>query len=211
MNDYIKQLKENLSGFFTTINSQNLYLEQDRKNYAGDLLAQKVNEHNNKKQLAYQKFQKDVQSSFENIKKALSKASFIDPVIVQSPIAKMLNDANVKLTDYELQTYLDKANSEHNFTMLRMIKNYAEKNHLTPNIYDAPTILETYKKFYSSALQLANNILMSDSIINNELISSFADENFSKPLFDVLGNALFPQQELSDEYAHSFDDISLND
>lgn len=211
MNDYIKLLKENLSGFSTTINSQNLYLAQDRKNYAGDLLEQKVNEHNNKKQLAYQKFQKDVQNSFENIKKALSKASFIDPVVVQSPIAKLLNDGNVKLTDYELQTYLDKANSEHNFTMLRMIKNYAEKNHLTPNIYDAPTILETYKKFYSSALQLANNILMSDSIINNELISSFADENFSKPLFDVLGNALFPQQELSDEYAHSFDDISLND
>lgn len=210
MNDYIKILKQNLGKLYSTITSQNLYLANDRQNYTGSLLDQKILEHNNKKQLAYKQFVDCINSDFEEIKHMISKANFIDPLVIESPVAKMFCNENVKLSDYELHTFLNKANAEHNFTMLRVIKQYADRNHIILNINDALNVLDTYKIFYKSALNLAHTILSSETTVSKSLVDNFADEQFSKPLFNIIGNVLFPQQSLSDEFAHSFDDITLN-
>ena len=56
MNDYIKRLKENLSNYNAYMRGAKVYIENDRKNYIGEMLKEKELRYIQKKHTAYEKF-----------------------------------------------------------------------------------------------------------------------------------------------------------
>ncbi len=206
MNKYIKTLKENLKGYYGTVISQRQYLDDAKKKYIGSMLSDYENQYHNNKADAFKKFCRMVDADFGMIKKAISKASYIDAKKTESPIFKMFTNSTVELTDYEIRTYLDKAILEHDFTMMRAIKTYADKHKLSIIIPSPDDVLDGYHEFYDSAMNIAREIDADETTVPNAYIDSFADEEFGSQLFNVIGSADFPNQDLSDAFAHRYDE-----
>lgn len=210
MNDYIRILKENLVGYNTSIRSAKTYITNDRMNYAGDMLKEKERSYRATRSANFEKFKNQCINDFSEVKKMVSRASFINPETTQSPVFKMFMDGNIELSDEEVNTFLAEANASHDFTMLRAIKHYADKHDLYLDIHSAEEVINAYKQFYEGALGIASKINADEDSDFTAHVGSFADESFCQHLYDTIGNCLYsvPKGAITSENA--FDNVNLS-
>lgn len=208
-NDYIKRLKANLEGYNSTIKSLNLYYENDKKNYIGEKLESRKIEYEQKKALARQKIETQIIKEFNSVKETISKLSFPNPSIMQTPEYQMFHNDLYEFSVDEVISYAEKAFETHNYTLLRAIQHYCDKHELFLDIPSPQKVITAYLEFYNRSLELVNAINM-NSIGIDARVSCFADEGFASALYRQIGNCYFSGVDaISDTYAHSFDDVTL--
>ena len=208
MNDYIKILKDNINGYNSTIKSINIYHRNDKERYSDSFLKEREKEYSAKKACAKQKIQQQIVDGFNNVKKTLSKASFVNVKTVCSDTYRMFHNDLIDLSPSEIQHFIDEARKTNDFTMLRSISEYCNKHNYSIQVPTVDTVLDGYKEFYEGALQLVDDI--DGSAISDLKVTSFADEEFGKKLYDKVGSSYFPGVgALSDDYSHAYDDIRL--
>lgn len=210
MNDYIRVLKSNVEKFYNSRLALETGIERDRKMYTTDFLAQKENDYRVKKAALIDAFIEQCQKDFNEIKGVISKASFVNVSTTQSDVFKMFSEGNIELRMDEVNVYLEKANKEHDFTMLRAIEKYGKSNNLVLNIKSPEMIVDAYKTFFEGAINLAISSNNNFDVSSETVFQAFADDEFCEGLHDTIGNCLFPNQSFSDEYSHSFDNIKLS-
>ena len=85
--------------------------------------------------------------------------------------------------DFEIIAHRHKTN----FTFLRALKNLSEEKNFGIKIYLPEERAKIYLKFAQSAINLVEKISLSPSVSATE-IDSFADPDFGKQLFEVIGS-----------------------
>ena len=211
MNNYINTLKGNLEGFYTYVRSAKAYLEEDRRKYSAEVFEECKKAYTDKKNASYEKFRKQCTDEFSKIRKIISRASMVDPETMQSATYKMFTDASIELSAAEAEVYIAQANANHDFTMLRAIKQYVDKH---DNMYFeiplAEDVLKTYKEFFDSALRTAALIYENDSVSCEDYVKYFADEEFAQYLYNTIGNSVFKDSNACVAVnEHRFDNINL--
>lgn len=96
----------------------------------------------------------------------------------------ILTDKNyiANALDFEIIAHRHKTN----FTFLRALKNLSEEKNFGIKIYLPEDMVKAYLEFAQSAINLVEKISLSPSVSATE-IDSFADPDFGKQLFEVVG------------------------
>ena len=181
---------------------------------------------------AYNKAVADIASEFANVRELLARANVIDTAEVPKEIEKVFSSNLYNLSTAEVQAYADEYKD--NDTVTRIISDWiADKSQIKDGKlfgkYEGVRIvrpvdkLDVYKKFAESALYIIEQIhndgtLMQRDTLTNERvepleINGYADEDFGKELFAVIGDG----KALADEHRkhvpesllHTFDHVQI--
>ncbi len=96
----------------------------------------------------------------------------------------LLSDMNYNANERDFEIIINR-NKEH-FTFLRAVKNIAEDKDIAVRIYLPEDKVKVYLEFAQSAINLIEKISLAPSVSATE-IDSFADPDFGKQLFEVVG------------------------
>lgn len=182
---------------------------------------------------AYNKAVADIGNEFANVRELLARANVIDTVEVPKEIEKVFGSTLYKLSAEEVQAYADEYKD--NDTVTRIISDWiADKSQVKDGKlfgkYENVKIvrpvdkLEVYKKFSESALYIIEQIhndgtLMQRDTLTNERvqpleIDSYADEDFGKELFAVIGDgkalADEKRKQVPESLLHTFDNVHIH-
>ena len=181
---------------------------------------------------AYNKAVADIASEFANVRELLARANVIDTVEVPKEIEKVFSSNLYNLSAEEVQAYADEYKD--NDTVTRIISDWiADKSQIKDGKlfgkYEGVRIvrpvdkLDVYKKFAESALYIIEQIhndgtLMQRDTLTNERvepleIKAYADEDFGKELFAVIGDGTTLADErrkkVPERLLHTFDNVQI--
>lgn len=169
-----------------------------------------------------QYYKDKIKSIFEEVREALSVASFPDPSWLTADRTVFDLNSPFNLTPAEVNVYVDKYTKRENFSMLRMISDWVAQKNVPTEINPYAEIpinlpydhLMIYKKFADSALSQIETIHQGVKSVNPDAIRYYADETFASEWFSIIGNGVglktYQDKAVEDAVRHSFDNVTLN-
>ncbi len=180
----------------------------------------------------YNKAVEDIANVFTEVRELLARANVIDTVEVPKEIEKVFGSTLYNLSVDEVQAYAE--DYKDNDTVTRIISDWiADKTQTKDgklfdkyeNVHIVRPVdkLDVYKKFAESALYIIEQIyndgtLMQRDTLTNERvepleINSYADEDFGKELFAVIGDGTTLADErrkkVPERLLHTFDNVQI--
>lgn len=169
-----------------------------------------------KQEKIFEELRFEITDTFREVRQLLAVANF--PRVESLSADRLLfQDGGFDFSADDIKGFCERYRD--NYTMLRLIQTYINahnvKNEFSSIHITMPKdILMVYKTFAEGALAVADKIHASEMSGSLEL-EAFADEDFSKPLFDVIGtgynlkNSAVDLKKMPESSLHIFDDVSL--
>ena len=180
----ISQMKDLLKIFYKSAQSIRQEMENNKKTFAPDY-ARELNIKLSEQLRSKAQRSKDLITEIlsETLKK-LSVLACPNASELDSADYHLLTDKNyiANALDFEIIAHRHKTN----FTFLRAVKNLSEEKNFGIKIYLPEERAKVYLEFAQSAINLVEKISLSPSVSATE-IDSFADPDFGKQLFEVVG------------------------
>lgn len=224
-NIYVNELKK----VITTLNNSKIKADQEikfaKESYLANIADDKIKTINEKQAKLTEQARESVYVLFNDLKGKLSRVDFPSTEDLSTDRLFFDGTADIDLTMAQIQTFIGRYTS--NYTMLKLIAKWIEKNHPTQNgkIDDWTALknsiptpqkqLEAYQKIFKSCLSLINSI--SNSVVSDVIINDFcANDNAS--FWKVIGNGSYLKEHGMNTYRSqqlpigadtTFDDITL--
>ena len=180
----ISQMKDLLKIFYKSAQSIRQEMENNKKTFAPDY-ARELNVKLSEQLRSKAQRSKDLVGEIlsETLKK-LSVLACPNASELDSADYHLLTDKNyiANALDFEIIAHRHKTN----FTFLRAVKNLSEEKNFGIKIYLPEERAKVYLEFAQSAINLIEKIALAPSVSATE-IDSFADPDFGKQLFEVVG------------------------
>ena len=180
----ISQMRDLLKIFYDSSKSIRQEMENNKKTFAPDY-ARELNIKLSEQLRSKAQRSKDLITEIlsETLKK-LSVLACPNASELDSADYHLLTDKNyiANALDFEIIAHRHKTN----FTFLRALKNLSEEKNFGIKIYLPEERAKVYLEFAQSAINLIEKISLAPSVSATE-IDSFADPDFGKQLFEVVG------------------------
>ena len=180
----ISQMKDLLKIFYDSSKSIRQEMENNKKTFAPDY-ARELNIKLSEQLRSKAQRSKDlVGEIYSETLKKLSVLACPNASELDSADYHLLTDKNyiANALDFEIIVNRHKTN----FTFLRAVKNLSEEKNFGIKIYLPEERAKVYQEFAQSAITLIEKIALAPSVSATE-IDSFADPDFGKQLFEVVG------------------------
>lgn len=229
-NIFVGQMRDYLKLYFKKQTELNNKIEENTERFSPQY-AEKENAKVREQQAkTYDEAIAGITEVFEDVRGLLANASWIG---VESLTADRLffeNNSPFNLTVNEVKAFIERYNASHNYIMLRMIKDWIDRNNvktdkhptgiytdiLVSDLIVLPEdILAIYKQFAEGAIAICNLIYRNTPIMQNPIeIETYADER-ADWMLEKIGNGLelkeYKARKLVPEaIAHRFDEIELS-
>ena len=214
-NQYVEQMKNVLSSYHTLQRVRNKEIADNLEKFSPQYAEQLNAEVRKKKQQDYEDARNEIQKIFDQVKGYLARGNF--PVPDELTDDRSLFDGDsIELSKLEVEALAQKYRDKGNFTMLRLIDTWAQRNGRVDLQLNLPAEqLEMYSHFAKSALFTINGIYSErkEHFIPLEL-QNFGDETMFAKEYAIVGSgaklAETAFKNVPDVALHVFDAITLN-
>ena len=184
VNLVISQFKDTIKHFYKSAQAIRQEQEYNKNRYAPDVARELNGELISKLSAQAEKSKNLIAEIYSETLKKLSVLSAPNSAELDCNDYWLLSDMNYNANERDFAIIIDR-NKEH-FTFLRAIKNIAEDKDIAVRINLPEDMVEVYRKFAQSAITLIEKTGLAPSVSATE-IDSFADPDFGKQLFEVVG------------------------
>lgn len=184
VNLVISQFKDTIKHFYKSAQAIRQEQEYNKNRYAPDVARELNGELISKLSAQAEKSKNLIAEIYSETLKKLSVLSAPNSAELDCNDYWILSDMNYNANERDFAIIIDR-NKEH-FTFLRAIKNIAEAKDIAVRINLPEDMVEVYREFAQSAITLIEKIGLAPSVSATE-IDSFADPDFGKQLFEVVG------------------------
>ena len=181
----ISQMRDLLKIFYKSAQSIRQEMENNKKTFAPDYARELNGELISKLSAEAEKSKNLIEEIFSETIKKLSVLSAPNSAELDCNDYWLLSDLNYNANERDFEIIINR-NKEH-FTFLRAVKNIAEDKDIAVRIYLPEDKVRAYQEISQSAINLVEKISLSPSVSATE-IDSFADPDFGKQLFEVIGS-----------------------
>ena len=180
----ISQMKDLLKIFYKSAQSIRQEQEYNKSRYSPDVARELNGELISKLSAEAEKSKNLIEEITRETLKKLSVLACPNASELDSADYHLLTDKNyiANALDFEIIAHRHKTN----FTFLRALKNLSEEKNFGIKIYLPEERAKIYLEFAQSAINLIEKISRAPSVSATE-IDSFADPDFGKQLFEVVG------------------------
>ena len=180
----ISQMRDLLKIFYKSAQSIRQEMENNKKTFAPDY-ARELNVKLSEQLRSKAQRSKDlITEIYSETLKKLSVLSAPNSAELDCNDYWLLSDMNYNANERDFEIIINR-NKEH-FTFLRAVKNIAEDKDIAVRIYLPEDKVKVYQAISQSAINLVEKISLAPSVSATE-IDSFADPDFGKQLFEVVG------------------------
>ena len=180
----ISQMRDLLKIFYKSAQSIRQEMENNKKTFAPDY-ARELNVKLSEQLRSKAQRSKDlITEIYSETLKKLSVLSAPNSAELDCNDYWLLSDLNYNANERDFEIIINR-NKEH-FTFLRAVKNIAEDKDIAVRIYLPEDKVKVYQAISQSAINLVEKISLAPSVSATE-IDSFADPDFGKQLFEVVG------------------------
>ena len=180
----ISQMRDLLKIFYKSAQSIRQEMENNKKTFAPDYARELNGELISKLSAEAEKSKNLIEEIFSETIKKLSVLSAPNSAELDCNDYWLLSDLNYNANERDFEIIINR-NKEH-FTFLRAVKNIAEDKDIAVRIYLPEDKVKAYREISQSAINLVEKISLAPSVSATE-IDSFADPDFGKQLFEVVG------------------------
>ena len=180
----ISQMRDLLKIFYKSAQSIRQEMENNKKTFAPDYARELNGELISKLSAEAEKSKNLIEEIFSETIKKLSVLSAPNSAELDCNDYWLLSDLNYNANERDFEIIINR-NKEH-FTFLRAVKNIAEVKDIAVRIYLPEDKVKAYREISQSAINLVEKISLAPSVSATE-IDSFADPDFGKQLFEVVG------------------------
>ena len=180
----VSQIKDCIRFFYKTAQGIQQEQEYNKTTYAPDVARERNSELISKLSAEAEKSKNLIAEIYSETIKKLSVLSAPNSAELDSYDYWLLTDTNFVPNQRDFEIIIAR-NREH-FTFLRAAKTIAEDKDFLVNIYLPEDKAKVYLEFAQSAINLIEKIALAPSVSATE-IDSFADPDFGKQLFEVVG------------------------
>lgn len=184
INLIVSQMKDLLKIFYKSAQSIRQEQEYNKNRYASDVARELNGELISKLSAEAEKSKSLIAEIYSETIKKLSVLSAPNSAELDSNDYWLLTDTNFVANQRDFEIIVAR-NREH-FTFLRAAKTIAEDKDFLVNIYLPEDRVKVYQEIAQSAINLVEKITLAPSVSATE-IDSFADPDFGKQLFEVVG------------------------
>lgn len=177
-------MKDLLKIFYKSAQSIRQEQEYNKNRYASDVARELNGELISKLSAEAEKSKSLIAEIYSETIKKLSVLSAPNSAELDSNDYWLLTDTNFVANQRDFEIIVAR-NREH-FTFLRAAKTIAEDKDFLVNIYLPEDRVKVYQEIAQSAINLVEKITLAPSVSATE-IDSFADPDFGKQLFEVVG------------------------
>lgn len=214
-NTYVEQMKSVLSSYHALQRVRNKEIADNLEKYSPQYAEQLNAEVRKKKQQDYDDAKNEIQKIFDRVKYLLARGNF--PVPDELTDDRSLFDGDsIELTKLEVEALAQKYRDKSNFTMLRLIDSWAQRNGRVDLQLNLPAEqVEMYAHFAKSALFTINGIYSErkEHFIPLEL-QNFGDETMFAKEYAVVGSgaklAETAFKNVPEVALHVFDNYTLS-
>ena len=214
-NTYVEQMKTVLSSYHTLQRVRNKEIAENNEKYSPQYAEQLNAEVRKKKQQDYEDARNEIQKIFDQVKGYLARGNFPDPDELTDD-RKLFDGDSIELSKLEVEALAQKYRDKGNFTMLRLIDTWAQRNGRIDLQLNLPAEqLEMYAHFAKSALFTIDGIFSErkEHFIPLE-IQNFGDEKMYANEYAVVGSGAklveTAFKNVPDVALHVFDSVSLS-
>ena len=180
----ISQMRDLLKIFYKSAQSIRQEMENNKKTFAPDY-ARELNVKLSEQLRSKAQRSKDlITEIYSETLKKLSVLSAPNSAELDCNDYWLLSDMNYNANERDFEIIINR-NKEH-VTFLRAVKNIAEDKDIAVRIYLPEDKVKVYQAISQSAINLVEKISLAPSVSATE-IDSFADPDFGKQLFEVVG------------------------
>ena len=184
INLIVSQFKDAIKIFYKLALSIRQEQEYNKNRYAPDVARELNGELISKLSAQAEKSKNLIEEIFSETIKKLSVLSAPNSAELDCNDYWLLSDLNYNANERDFEIIINR-NKEH-FTFLRAVKNIAEDKDIAVRIYLPEDKVKVYQEISQSAINLIEKIALAPSVSATE-IDSFADPDFGKQLFEVVG------------------------
>ena len=184
VNLVISMFRDTIKHFYKSAQAIRQEQEFNKGRYSPDVARELNNELISKLNAETEKSKSLIAEIYSETIKKLSVLSAPNSAELDSNDYWLLTDTNFVPNQRDFEIIIAR-NREH-FTFLRAAKTIAEDKDFLVNIYLPEDKAKVYLKFAQSAINLIEKIALAPSVSATE-IDSFADPDFGKQLFEVVG------------------------
>ena len=184
INLIVSQIKDTIKIFYKSAQSIRQEQEYNKNRYASDVARELNGELISKLSAEAEKSKSLIAEIYSETIKKLSVLSAPNSAELDSNDYWLLTDTNFVANQRDFEIIVAR-NREH-FTFLRAAKTIAEDKDFLVNIYLPEDRVKVYQEIAQSAINLVEKITLAPSVSATE-IDSFADPDFGKQLFEVVG------------------------
>ena len=221
-NVFVAQFKDTVHNFYKTNAELLNRMEENRKRFSAEYVEKENAKVTEQAAQTYETAKASINNTFNMVKELLAVASFPDVERLTADRLFFSSDDCFDLSHEEVASFIQRYRT--NYTMLKLISAWITKHNEESS--EAPygkyagikvvlpsDMLPVYKKFAESALSLINTIYFNNGV-NKNMIDSYADENFAKELYEIIGSGLelseYRTKQVPEMVRHQFDDVVLS-
>lgn len=219
MNTYIEKFKKVLKDFDTAAQTYSAQVADNNSRFQPATAETENAKLEQQFSDQHMKAIQEITAIFETVRGRLAVASFPTADQMNDDAKMFSSDTGIVLEPAEVQIFISR--NAQNFTVLRLISAYLDR--IDPDqkkyvdqrksIHSARDVLAVYKQFAESALSLIETIYNAPSEQHGLTVDAYADEDFGRELYDVIGDGSQLQSVILSrapmEASHLFDDVTL--
>ena len=180
----ISQMKDLLKIFYKSAQSIRQEMENNEKTFAPDYARELNIKLSEQLRSKAQRSKNLISEIYSETLKKLSVLACPNASELDSADYHLLTDKNYNANALDFEIIVNRHKT--NFTFLRAVKNLSEEKNFGIKIYLPEERAKIYLEFAQSAINLIEKISRAPSVSATE-IDSFADPDFGKQLFEVVG------------------------
>lgn len=214
-NVYVEKMRLVMTSYWELRQMVDAQIKVNEEKYSPEYAEEQNKVLRDKKAKDYEDAVTELRNVYNKVREYLARGNCPSGAEMNQEDIALLNADMIELTDKEIELMAQKYRDSSNFTMMRVLATWAERN---GRVIDMPTALEqvkAYQKFAKAALFTISGIYSQekDHFIPLE-IEHFGDEIMNAELYKVVGDGEKLQEcafkpVISDEALHIFDDISI--
>ena len=220
-NVYVSQMKDVVRNYYKDAQNYQNKLAENNQRYATKYADKENQALQAQAGNRYITAKENINSIFNRVREYLACATYLDAQKLTADEGYFKEGSGYKLDEFDIRAFCDKYSD--NFVMLRLIKDYLEKQsgseegqnfgkYSNIKISLPADYLQVYKQFANGALSLIDSIYYDSASISPLAVEAYADEVFSKDLYDTIGNGMelseYSKQNVPEVIKHRFDSVT---
>lgn len=215
-NIFVEKMRLVMSSYWELRKMVDAEIEANKIKYSPEYANKQNKALSEKKSKDYEDAVAEIKKIYEKVREYLARGNNPSGAEMNQEDIALLNADMIQLTDKEIELMAQKYRDSSNFTMMRVLATWAERNGKVNIDFPLPLDqLKAYQKFAEAALFTIRGIFSEekDHFIPLE-IEHFGDETMNANLYTMVGTGEKLQEcafkpVISDEALHIFDDISV--
>ncbi len=215
-NIFVEKMRLVMSSYWELRKTADAEIEANKIKYSPEYADMQNKALSEKKAAGYEDAVSEIRAIYEKVREYLARGNNPSGAEMNQDDIALLDADMIQLTDKEIELMAQKYRDSSNFTMMRVLATWAERNGRVDIDFPLPLgQLKAYHKFAEAALYTVRGIYSEkkDHFIPLE-IEHFGDEIMNADLYRIVGNGEKLQEcafkpVISDEALHVFDNIAI--